>query len=154
MAAVSAKNKSTIKSIFVIVGQDNFLVAGEYERLLEGLLKPEERAMSLYIAEARKVTAADILDELRTIPFLSPNRVVLIKDADDFVSDNRRLLEDYFDKPSKTGILIMTVSKWPSNTRLAKKLNSIGKLIKINQMTTWQLPGYATTYAKDKYNKT
>ena len=47
----------------------------------------------------------------------------------------------------------MTVSKWPSNTRLAKKLNSVGKLIKVNQMTTWQLPGYAAAYAKEKYAK-
>jgi DNA polymerase-3 subunit delta len=61
--------------------------------------------------------------------------VVLIKNAEKFVSENRPLLEKYFENPSPTGILILAVSKWDSRTRLAKSLPGVGELISVTGPT-------------------
>ena len=55
----------------------------------------------------------------------------MVKEADSFVSANRGALEKYFDKPSPTGILVMTVGSWAKTTKLAKKLSKAGKLIDV-----------------------
>ena len=87
------------------------------------------------------------------MPFLTEKRVVLVKRADDFVSDNRQLLEKYFDNPCPTGILILTVTTWPSQTRLAKKLPKAGRLISVTQPKPWQLPSRLIKYASDAHSK-
>jgi DNA polymerase III subunit delta len=141
------------KSIYVIAGKEESLVNAECRELLGKLLEPEHRATGLFDADAASVSASEVLDELRTVPFLTDKRVVVIKGADDFVSENRQLLEKYFDNPSPTGVLILTVSNWSAKTNLAKQLSAVGKLISVTQPQPSQLPHRLCQYANDSYGK-
>jgi DNA polymerase-3 subunit delta len=78
---------------------------------------------------------------------------VFVRAADDFVSENRALLEKYFDNPCPTGRLVLTVKNWDSRTKLAKKLPKVGKLINITQLKAWELPQRLVTYATDAHSK-
>jgi DNA polymerase-3 subunit delta len=104
-------------------------------------------------AEGDSVSASDVLDELRTAPFLTDKRVVLIRKADDFISKNRPLLEKYFDQPCSTGRLVLAVNSWDSRTKLAKKLPNVGKLFSIAEPKRWELPQRLIKYASDAYDK-
>jgi len=139
--------------IYVIAGKEQSLVSAECDKLLERLIEPQQRAVALFSADPKQVAVADVMDELRTLPFLAERRVVVVKDADKFISENRQLLENYFDKPCPTGILILTVSSWSAGTRLAKKLQKVGKLISVAQPRPWQLPDRLIKYAFDAHNK-
>ena len=139
--------------VYVIVGKDRFLVEQQIAGLVGQLLKPEEVQMCLWRAEADKVSAAEVFDDLRTLPFLAKRRVVVLTDADDFVSNNREPLERYFENPAATGVLVLAVSTWPSNTRLAKSLPKTGRLIEVSQMKSRTLAAYISDYAKQQYGK-
>jgi len=139
--------------IYVIAGKEQSLVSAECDKLLERLIEPQQRAVALFSADPKQVAVADVMDELRTLPFLAERRVVVVKDADKFISENRQLLENYFDNPCPTGVLILTVSSWPAGTRLAKKLQKVGKLISVAQPRPWQLPDRLIKYAFDAHNK-
>lgn len=153
MVERKVKSSKSHKQIYVIAGKDESLVNVECEKLLSELLEPHQRVTGLFNAEPSKVLAADILDELRTAPFLSKKRVVLVKGADNFISRSRQLLEKYFDNPCDTGVLVLTVNSWPSNTKLAKKLSRIGKLISVTEPKRWQLPQRLIKYASDAHDK-
>jgi DNA polymerase-3 subunit delta len=154
MVKSKGEPKEKIELIYVIVGEEKSLVDAECEKLLEALLEPQQRVTGLFNADPAEVPATEVLDELRTLPFLTERRVVLVKGADKFISENRELLEKYFDNPCPTGILILTVSSWPAQTRLAKKLPSVGKLFSVAQPKRWQLPRRLVQYAKDAHDKT
>ena len=139
--------------IYVIAGKDESLVNSQCQELLDGLLETSQRAMGLFDAEAASVSASDVLDELRTAPFLTNKRVVRIKGADDFISNNRPLLEKYFDNPCPTGRLILTVKSWDSRTKLAKKLPKVGKLISATPPSRKELPYRLMEYANDAHDK-
>jgi DNA polymerase-3 subunit delta len=154
MAKSKSESKEKIESIYVIAGEEKSLVDAECEKLLEKLVKPEQRATGLFSADPAEVSATDVLDELRTLPFLTERRVVLVKGADKFISENRELLEKYFDNTCPTGILILTVSRCDERTKLAKKLPSVGKLLSVSQPQRWQLPRLLIQYAREAHNKT
>lgn len=135
----------------MIYGEDPFLVSKEAEKLLDSLLDVELRAMALYEPKAESAQIADVLDELRTLPFLAPKRVVLIKGAEPFVKANAAHLENYLDDPSPSGILILTVTAWDKRLRLHKKLQSCGNLIELKKMYSNQMPAYVTAYAQETY---
>jgi len=153
MAVKAGKSENSLKPVYVICGKDKYLVSSECESLLNKLLTAEDRAMALYQPEADKAQIADVLDELRTLPFLAKRRVVVIKDADKFISENRAALEKYFDKPCQSGVFILVVETWPKNTKLAKKLPTMGGLIEVSEIKHGRLAMYAETYVRDKYAK-
>jgi DNA polymerase-3 subunit delta len=139
--------------IYVFAGKNDSLVNAQCQEFLQQLIEPSQRATGLFVADAGEVSVADVLDELRTVPFLTPKRVVVVKNADEFVSQNRPLLEKYFDNPCRTGQLILTVRTWDARTKLAKKLPEVGKLIEVKQPASWQLPGRLSKYAGDAHDK-
>jgi DNA polymerase-3 subunit delta len=137
----------------VIAGKDASLVSLECQKLLDELLPAEDRPAALFDANPKQATISEVLDELRTLPFLADTRIVLIKGADKFISANRSALENYFDNPVATGILIMTVDSLPSNTNLAKKLKKVGELISITAPKGYQLTQRLVSYAHDAHDK-
>ncbi|MBN1507218.1 MAG: DNA polymerase III subunit delta [Sedimentisphaerales bacterium] len=139
------------EAIYVIAGKDESLVNARCQELVDELLDPQQRMTALLSADADEVSISDVLDELRTAPFLADRRVVVVKGADDFISRHRSILERYFEKPSPTGVLVMTVSTWAASTRLAKKLTQVGKLIQFKEPKRWEVPGLLVQYAAQKY---
>lgn len=139
--------------IYVFAGKNDTLVNAQCQEFLQQLIEPSQRATGLSVAYANEVSVADVLDELRTVPFLTPKRIVVVKNADDFVSKNRPLLEKYFDNPCPTGILVLAVSSWPSQTKLAKKLPEVGKLIEVKEPKRSELPARLLQYASDAHGK-
>jgi len=149
---LSSKNKVE-PLIYIIAGKEHSLVSTECDRLLERLVEPEQRSVGLFIADAEQTAVAEIMNELRTLPFLVEKRVVVVRDADEFISKNRQILESYFDNPCPTGVLVLTVASWPAGTKLAKMLPRIGKLISLEQAKPWQLPDRLIRYASDAHGK-
>lgn len=107
--------------------------------------------MALYEPRASEAQVSDILDELRTLPFLASKRIVLIKDAEPFVRANADALMSYLGDMSPSGVLILTVSSWDKRTRLHKKFQKTGGLIEVGKLYSNQLPGYITSYAQQTH---
>src|SRR3989339_663934 len=146
MVTKKTQSRSDFKQIYVIAGSEDGLVNSECEKLLDKLIVPDQRQMALLTVDADKAEISDVFDELRTAPFLTDKRVVVIRRAEEFITKYRESLEKYFEKPSPSGILIMTVGSWRSNTRLAKKLPEIGTLISSEPPKGKQLHRYLIDY--------
>jgi len=153
MAKSNTNTKKKNELIYVIAGEDESLVNFYCQQLLDKLIEPSQRATGLFDADPNQVSISEILDELRTIPFLTDRRIVLVRWADKFISNNREFLERYFDNPCPTGILILTVNKWDERTKLAKKLPDSGKLITATQPKGRQLQSRLIDYAQQAYGK-
>ncbi|MBN2020770.1 MAG: DNA polymerase III subunit delta [Sedimentisphaerales bacterium] len=175
MTTKTAKARKQNEFVFVIEGKEQTLVNAKYTELIDRLLPPQERATGLWMADADKVTVTEVLDELRTLPFLTKKRVVVLRNAAKFLSEsdekkdekqdeqkkqkghrepsNRELLEKYFDNPCPTGVLVMTVSSWPGTTKLAKKLPKIGTLLKVVTPKDAELRRLLTDYARESHAK-
>jgi len=153
MSAIKSASRTEIKPIYVLAGKEKSLLGLLCDELLGRLLEPEQRTTCLFKAEGPGTAVSEVLDELRTLPFLAERRVVLIKNADRFVTDNRQVLEKYFDNPCSGGVLILLVTSWPANTRLAKKLSKTGELINASAPKAWQLPEKLIGYANRAHGK-
>jgi DNA polymerase-3 subunit delta len=143
---------SAFKALYVICGPDSWLVRQEMDKLLARLLPPDQRDMALYQPEAGKVSGAEVLDELRTLPFLAERRVVLIKDAEPFVEAYGELLEKYLDSPSPSGVLVLTMSSFDKRKRIAKKVAAGGnaELVETGEIKPWEMGRFVADYAQSK----
>ncbi|NBB94511.1 MAG: DNA polymerase III subunit delta [Planctomycetes bacterium] len=128
-------------AIYVLHGKDAFLREDARKAIIHRLVGDADPQTCLATFDG-EAALAEVLDELRTLPFLASHRVVIVREADAFVSANRETLEDYFENPSSSGTLILEVGAWPKNTKLAKKLPAAGKLIECDspqggKLVTW-----------------
>ena len=100
---------------------------------LEGILSTIGEEMDTLGAtrvDGDRAELAEVLDELRTLSLLGGRRVVVVDDADAFISANRKTLEDYCAAPAPEGTLVLLCNTMPANTRLFKIVNKIGSVVR------------------------
>lgn len=119
------------KCVYVLYGTDDYLRDSYRAELSAHALAGADSQTCLSRFDSDADLAA-VLDDLRTLPFLGDRRLVIVEDADDFVSAHREALEEYLDAPSSTGSLMLLVKSFPSNTRLAKVVAKVGLAVDCN----------------------
>lgn len=148
-----ASSEPVSSPIYVIFGPEGFLKGQAMRRLLGELLAPEERATCLSEYEGAIAELATVLDDLRTLPFLGPRRVVIVREADSFITAHRASLEEYLAAPSSTGTLILECRSFSAGTRLYKNLEARGGCIKCEGIRSYALPAWLIERAQKEYGK-
>jgi DNA polymerase-3 subunit delta len=118
--------KVPLKPVYALHGDDAFLRREALHEIHRAALPAEDDEPSVARFAGDAATLADVLDELRTLPFFSMRRLVVVEGADPFVTAHRRELEAYVEQPSQSGVLILSVKSWTSTTRLAKLVEQHG----------------------------
>jgi DNA polymerase-3 subunit delta len=138
--------------VCAVFGNEPFLRREALAALRREVLGDEEGDFALTRYDGRSAQPRDVLDELGTVSLFGPGRrLVVIEEADDFVSSHRDVLEDYVEHPRDTGVLVLEVSTWPKNTRLAKALSSRGLQIECAVPKHFALARWLIAWAKQRH---
>ena len=142
-------SESAGRSLFAVAGDDAYVRRETLEALKKTLLGGEADDLAITRFTGDKVNLADVLDEVRTLPFLVKRRVVIVDDADPFVTVHRKGLETMAEGAPTPGALILSVKTWPSNTRLAKLFAKSGLAIECKAPGEAELPGWLIAMARE-----
>jgi len=159
---MTAKERSTPASgpshpaIIAVCGQEPFLKHEAIKEWIDRLVGDADPALAIYEydGQSASVSLAEVLDDLRTLPFLTPCRLVWVHDADAFISKYRAELEAYADQPSPTGILILECKSLPANTRLYKRIEKVGTVVRCDALKPSAAPSWVIERARGSYGKT
>lgn len=108
--------------IYVVHGDEPFLKRQVLTALRKLVLGPEPEGFAQSTHPGDKASFAAVRNDLTTLPFLSPRRLVIVENADPFITRERKKLEKYVAEPSATGVLVLDVATWVATTNLAKTL--------------------------------
>jgi DNA polymerase-3 subunit delta len=106
--------------IYVLHGDEDFLKRQVLAAVRQRLLGDDPDSMGFSTLAGETATFAGVHDDLETLPFLSARRLVVVEQADPFVTKYRAALEGYLAKPAAHGTLVLEVKFWPATTRLYK----------------------------------
>jgi len=129
--------------VCAIFGEEAFLKHEVLARLRREVLGGGDADLSFHVFEGPSATLPDVIKQLATIAmFGGGKRLVLVEQADEFVSRHRKDLEAYVARPKPTGVLVLDVKSWPSNTNLSKAVAEAGLAIRCSppegeQLTRW-----------------
>jgi DNA polymerase-3 subunit delta len=119
--------KHAPEAVCAVFGEELFLRRLAVNELRQQVLGAADAEFSLTRFDGETVQMREVLDELSTVAlFGGGRRLVVIENADDFVSEHRTELEDYVARPKSSGVLVLDVTSWPKTTRLYKALDSAG----------------------------
>lgn len=135
--------KEQVKPIYVLHGDDEHLRDAARRDIVASAVGQgdPQLCVSQFDSDAE---LAVVLDELRTLPFLAPHRVVIVSQADAFISAHREALEKYLETPSATGTLVLMTLVWQKNTRLFKTVQKVGQAIDCSVPENKNLPEWVS----------
>lgn len=149
---LTEKSHAATPSFCVLFGDEPFLKGLVLTELRQAVLGKEEAEFALTRFDGRNADWPSVADELFTVGlFGGGHRLVVVDDADDFVSDHRAQLEEIAAKANRTGTLVLLVQSWPSNTRLAKQIAGSGLAVECKSPPQARLLKWLTTLARDRH---
>lgn len=118
LALLERSNRVKALPLFVVHGDEAFLKREVIRLICARIAGDDNSALSVHAGE--KAQFSEVYDELETMPFFGSRRLVLVENADPFVTRFRNILEKKVAHLPETGTLVLEVKSWPSNTRLYK----------------------------------
>lgn len=145
-------DKHPPRPVCAVFGDEAFLRRQAIARLRRAVLGDDEGDFSLTVFPGRSAEFLEVAEELATMAMFGPSRrLVLVEEAGEFVKRFRSQLEDYVASPDKNNILVLEVSSWPANTRLAKAVAAAGLAIQCKTPAGAQLGSWLVRWAKQSH---
>jgi DNA polymerase-3 subunit delta len=152
MTFIEGSGKATLLPLYVLYGDEPFLKRQVMKLLRLLVLGPESDDAGMSVHAGDGAVFAAVYDELQTVPLFSPRRLVVVEDADPFVTQFRATLEKKVKELPATGVLVLDVKKWQSNTRLFKLVGEEAA-VNCNALTAQRLPQWCIQWARTQHHK-
>jgi DNA polymerase-3 subunit delta len=137
--------------VYVLHGDEYFLKRHVLALLRKLVLGEGDDAFGFTSLPGDKASFSEVYNELSTLPFLAPRRLVAIEQADPFVTRERERLEKYVAAPAEKGVLVLDVASWPGTTRLARALTD--STIVCKAPASHRLPEWCVQWAAARHGK-
>jgi DNA polymerase-3 subunit delta len=123
--------------------------------LKEIVLSGDDAEFSVSAFDGRELELRDMLDALSTRALFGGGRhLVIVDEADDFVSKHRPELEDYVKQPRTASVLLLDVKQWPATTRLYKAVAESGRQIECKFPAPARLLKWLVSWSKKEHGAT
>lgn len=154
---VAKPDKYPPQQFCVLFGDEPFLkrlaLAEIRQRVLGGIASEGDFSYTALSGEkSDKLEMRTVVDELTMVAmFGSGKRMVVVHEADEFVSANRQKLEDLVARPRGRGVLVLEVKTWPATTKLYKAIAEVGLQVDCKAPSEKELLGWLPVWAKSHH---
>jgi DNA polymerase III delta subunit len=115
-----------LKPVYALVGEDSFIQLQKLSELARQLPADVQRVD----VDGERAELAEVLDELRSFAMFGGEKIVIVRNADEFVGRFREQLEKYVASPSNSATLVLRLSSLPGNQRIHKLIAKVGAVEK------------------------
>ena len=135
--------KYPIPPVCVIAGDEAFLRLVVFKKIRATILCDQDADFCLSRFEGNETSFRDVVRETAmTALFGSGRRLVVVEQAESFLSQNKEKLESYVDEPSQAGVLTLQVVSFPSNLRIYKKIAEKGLIVDCKALSRRAIPAW------------
>ncbi len=152
-AFLKAPQRQEIGPVVALHGPGRYLKHAALEAVSRRVLGADDVDIAQTRFSGKDIDLKTVCDELRTISMWGDRRLVVVEDADEFVSANRVGLEKYLEKPAPKSVLVLLVKSWPKTTRLVKAVSRVGLDLQCEELTSGELLRWLVENCQDEFGK-
>jgi len=141
-----------IRPVYTVFGDDSYLIRESVREVARALFPDADGEAGITRFSGPVTPLASVLDEVNTLPFFSRRRLVIVEDADTFVTKHRKDLEAYVTNPSLSGTLVLQMKSWPATTKLYKHVEKAGLAIDCSGARDAELAAWLTQLAPTRFD--
>ena len=152
-AFLKAPADSSPGIIVVVSGDERSLKLDAFAALSKLVCGHDSADSSITKFAGKDADWKSVRDELLTVSMWGDRRLVIIENAEEFVSENRSTLEKYLEKPAKKSLLVLDVGSFPKTTKLYKAVDKVGLLIECSELQGAELTRWIQATVKGRFAK-
>src|SRR6185437_6851336 len=137
-----------VKPVYALVGAESFVQIQKLREILEQL-PPDVQRVDL---DGERAELSEVVDELRSFAMFGGGKVVVLRNADAFLTRFRERLEDYVARPCESSTLVLRLDSLPSNQRIYKAIAQVGRIEPCQPPK--DLPRWVVQHAKEAHKVT
>jgi DNA polymerase-3 subunit delta len=141
--------KGQISLFYLFYGQSEFRLEMVLSRIRETFIPEPSRDFNLQVLYGDKSEPAEILDAARSLPFMSDNRLIIVKRTESFSSAALESFIPYLDKPVESTCLIFVSSKPNFNKKFYRKIRALGQAVNFKELSDRQVTPWIKKTAKE-----
>jgi DNA polymerase-3 subunit delta len=119
-----------LKTVYAIVGEDLFLQL----EAIRSLLRDAPTDIQLIDVDGQTAQVGDVFDELVSFAMFASAKLVVVRDADEFISKFRESLEAQIERANVPpgSALVLRCKSLPKNQRIYKLISKVGQVLECN----------------------
>jgi DNA polymerase-3 subunit delta len=145
-------SEQPIRPVYAVYGDDSYLIRESIDAVARAIFSDDDGEAGISRFSGPATPLATVLDEVCTLPFFSRRRLVVVEEADTFVTKYRKDLEAYVTNPSDSGTLLLQVKQWPATTKLAQLVEKSGLSINAAAPRETELASWLTQLARTRFD--
>jgi DNA polymerase-3 subunit delta len=139
---IALLDRGRIGPVYLLTGDETFLIQSALERLLERALEPGARDFNYTPLDGEEATADSILNAAQTLPFASSRRLVVLKNTDALPAAEANRLTDYLSDPSPFTSLVFVAPRFDARRAFFQALTRAHPVVDCRPLPEGQLPAW------------
>jgi DNA polymerase-3 subunit delta len=152
LAFIDKNGKVKRQPFYVLSGDEDFLHRRVLALLVPVVLGDADPTYALTTFPGDKSDFSSVRNELDSVSFFSERRLVIVEQADTFVTKFRAQLEAYVAAPAEKGVLVLDVKSFPATTKLAKAVPEASHIV-CKSPPEYRLPLWCVEWCQSQYGK-
>jgi DNA polymerase-3 subunit delta len=149
---IDKNGKVKRQPFYVLSGDEDFLKRRVLALLVPIVLGDADPEYGVTTFPGDKADFSTVRNELDSVSFFSERRLVVVDQADPFVTKFRPQLEAYVAEPSAAGVLVLDVKAFPATTKLAKAVPDAAHIV-CKGPPEYRLPLWSVEWCQTQYGK-
>lgn len=142
----SSLKKKEFASVYLLYGEEDFLVDEAADLVLDTALTKDERGFNLDVMYGSESDARDIISRASSFPMMAARRVVIVREFDKLPA--KELLTSYIEHPSESTCLVLLSIKPDFRKKPFLTVRRNGRVIEFKPLYENHIASWISTRAK------
>jgi DNA polymerase III subunit delta len=140
--------RGRLSPAYLILGPEEYLAQQAVETLRRHIVSPDLAAFNESEFDAAESPIVEIIGAARTLPMMSPRRVVVVKDLQSLPEAERGPLLEYLSAPAERCVLILTAIDLDRRTAFFRKLKERTQVLEYARLNGAALERWAANHMR------
>jgi DNA polymerase-3 subunit delta len=142
-------SKGKLDPVYMFYGLNEFLLERTLTKIRDSYIPEGARDFNQQVCYGGEVNASEIISMARTMPFMSPSRLIIVRRTDEFSTDHLNMFVPYIEDPVETTCLIFVSLKTDFKKRFYKCVRDSGCAVIFNELKEDQVAPWIMTTARE-----
>ncbi len=135
--------------VVCIWGEEAFLADRAFAEVRDEALAGADPGLNSQVFEAPAASPGEVLNAAKTLPFLAPRRLVVVKSADRWNAEQWKTLIPYLESPSPSTCLVLLATQLDKRLSASKVLLKAARVVECSRPKERDLPQWARRLAEE-----
>ncbi len=139
--------KGTLQAVYLFHGESRFRLEKLLTEIRDTFVPEAAKDLNIELFYGGETEGSSILDAARSLPFMSPNRLVIVRRTESFSPSALESFVPYLENPVPTTCLIFVSGKTNFKTRFYKRMREAGWSVAFNRLPDREVVPWLRTTA-------